>query len=191
MNIEELSKLIEARRSIFPKQYIDKEIDDQLIIKMLENANCAPNHKKTEPWRFKIFKGKALNRLSDYLGDRYKAMNQGDKFSEFKYKKTLKKPLKCGAIIAICMQRDPEESLPEWEEIAAVACAVQNLWLSCTALGIGSYWSSPSTIVGKNDIMDLKEGETCLGLFYMGYWDGTKMPSERGSITQKVQWIKE
>lgn len=191
MDIKQLSQLIKDRRSIFPKQYIDKEIEDETILGILENANWAPNHRNTEPWRFKIFKGEGLSSLSDYLGKRYKEMNPGEKFSEFKYEKTIKKPLQCGAIIGICMQRDPKESVPEWEEIAAVACAVQNMWLSCTAQGIGSYWSSPSTIVGKNDIMNLAEGETCLGLFYMGYWSGESAPSERGKIESKIQWIRE
>lgn len=189
MNTEALSKLIRERRSIFPKQYIDKEIPDDVILSVLDNANWAPNHRNTEPWRFKVFKGKGLEKLSKYLGERYKTLNQGDKFSEFKYKKTIKKPLQCGAIIGICMQRDPAESVPEWEEIAAVACAVQNMWLTCTSLGIGSYWSSPSTITGKNDLMDLAEGETCLGLFYMGYHDESISNSERGDIEEKVQWI--
>ena len=29
------------------------------------------------------------------------------------------------------MKRDLKESVPEWEEIAATAMAVQNMWLTC------------------------------------------------------------
>jgi len=191
MTISDLSELIKSRRSIFPSQYIEKEITDETIMKILENANLAPNHRNTEPWRFKIFKEEGLKKLSEYLGNQYKDRFIGDKFSELKYKKTVKKPLQCSAIIGICMQRDPKESVPEWEEIAAVACAVQNMWLSCTALEIGSYWSSPALITGKNDIMDLAEGETCLGLFYMGYWDAISIDTKRGEIKNKIQWIRE
>ena len=46
---------------------------EQDIEQILENANWAPNHKKTEPWRFKVFRGAALERLSDYLGEWYRA----------------------------------------------------------------------------------------------------------------------
>jgi len=42
--------------------------------------------------------------------------------------------------IAICMQRHHE--VPEWEEVAAVACAAQNMQLVATALGVAGYWSS-------------------------------------------------
>jgi len=191
MEYTELSELIKSRRSIFPKQYIEKEISDDTIMQILENAKWAPSHKLTEPWRFKIFKGAGIQKLSDYLGSEYLKNFQGDSYSEFKYKKTIKKPLKCGAVIGICMQRDPAGSIPEWEEVAAVACAVQNMWLSCTALSIGSYWSSPSLITGKNDLMNLAEGETCLGLFYMGYWEGRTPEPKRDNIENKIQWIRE
>lgn len=41
-------------------------------------------------------------------------------------------------MIAICMRRQalPEKVMPEWEEMCAVASAVQNLWLAATAHGI-------------------------------------------------------
>jgi len=191
MNITALNSLIRNRRSVFPKQYIDKEITDETLLQILRNANWAPNHRNTEPWRFKIFKGAGLHKLSNYLGAKYQENYQGDNYSEFKHKKTIKKPLQCAAIIGICMQRDPKESVPEWEEIAAISCAVQNMWLSCSALGIGSYWSTPSSITGKNEIMELREGETCLGLFYMGYWEGKPADSQRGDIKDKIQWIRE
>ncbi len=191
MDIKELNTLIRNRRSVFPKQYINKEISDETINQILENANWAPTHKLTEPWRFKVFKGNGLQKLSNYLGDEYLKKFTGDKYSEFKHKKTIKKPLQCAAIIGICMQRDPKSSIPEWEEVSAVACAVQNMWLSCTALGIGAYWSSPGLVTGKNEIMNLDDGETCLGLFYMGYWEGETADSQRGKIEDKVQWIRE
>ena len=191
MDINALSSLIRNRRSVFPAQYIDKEISDEHILEILENANWAPNHRNTEPWRFRIFKGEGLKRLSNYLGEQYKENFKGEAYSEFKFKKTIKKPLKCGAVIGICLQRDPDESVPEWEEIAAVSCAVQNMWLSCTAIGIGSYWSSPKTIVGQNKLMNLASGESCYGLFYMGYWEGDGPQSNRGEITDKIQWIRD
>jgi len=51
--------LIKKRRSIFPAQYTDREIAKSDIEKILEAANWAPTHKKTEPWRFRVFRGNA------------------------------------------------------------------------------------------------------------------------------------
>ena len=104
-----------------------------------------------------------------------------------KIKKLQFNPSNSGAVIAICMQRDPKESLPEWEEIASVAMAVQNMWLCCTELGIGSYWSSPGLIKYMDEFFDLNEGEKRLGFFYMGYFDGEVIPSARTPIADKVE----
>ena len=38
------------------------------------------------------------------------------------------------------MKRD--KSLPKMEEVAAVSMAVQNMWLTATAHGVGCYWST-------------------------------------------------
>lgn len=191
MDIQALNQLIKNRRSIFPQTYTDQPIPQDIIEQILENANWAPNHKKTEPWRFKVFQGAALERLSNYLGDWYVANTPEEKFSEKKLEKTKKKPIQSACVIAICMQRDPKESLPEWEEIAAVACAVQNMWLSCTAYNIGCYWSSPRSIIEAREFLGLEEKEQCFGLFYMGYHNMPPIESQRGDIKEKVSWINE
>ena len=51
-----LKHIIEERRSIFPKDYSDKEIPQHIIDEILSNAVLAPNHKRTKPWRFKVFR---------------------------------------------------------------------------------------------------------------------------------------
>ena len=92
-------------------------------------------------------------------------------------------------VLLICMQRDHNESIPEWEEIAAVSMAIQNLWLTATDLNIGGYWSSPSFINKMNEFTKFNSGERCLGIFYLGYYD--KKTNERvpGSIKNKVSII--
>ncbi|MGI9552307.1 MAG: nitroreductase family protein [Aurantibacter sp.] len=178
--------LIKKRRAVFPVQYIEKPIAKSDIEKILEAANWAPTHKKTEPWRFKVLRGKSLEKLGLFLSTKY--METEPKPKEFKVKKLMENPKRAGAIIAICMQRDPMESLPEWEEIAATAMAVQNMWLCCTEMGIGCYWSSPGLIKYMDEFFELGKGEKCLGFFYMGYYDGEIQEVTRGPIEDKVVW---
>ena len=186
---EQVNELIRKRRSVFPVSYNSKTIPKEIIEDILENANWAPNHKKTEPWRFKVFRGAALERLSTYLADWYEQNVPAEKYSEVKHKKTRNNPLKSSCVIAIIMQRDEKERLPEWEEIAAVSCAVQNMWLSCTAHAIGCYWSSSRSILEANEFLKLKAGERCLGLFYMGYHDMPEVERKRGPIAEKTEWL--
>ncbi|MBX2870463.1 MAG: nitroreductase [Saprospiraceae bacterium] len=191
MTPAEVSDLLRSRRSIFPKTYNDRPIEKAIIEEVLENANWAPTHKYTEPWRFKVFSGKALERLSSYLSTWYKDNIAPEKYSEKKFEKTKANPLRSSCVIAICMQRDPEASIPEWEEIAAVACAVQNMYLTCAAHNIGCYWSSPRSILEARDFLQLGDGESCLGLFYMGYHDLPQMEGKRGPIVDKTVWWEE
>ena len=63
-------------------------------------------------------------------------------------------------MIAICMRRQalPEKAMPEWEEMCAVASAVQNLWLAAEAHGIAGvhsqshHWHSSLVVVVVVDI---------------------------------------
>ncbi|MEM6320735.1 MAG: nitroreductase [Bacteroidota bacterium] len=189
MSPKNITQLIRNRRSIFPKTYIDKPIPKVIIEEILENANWAPTHRKTEPWRFKVLMDEALMRLRDWQVDWYKRTTPKETFSDRKFKKLQTNPLKAGAIIAICMQRDPKASIPEWEEVAAVACAVQNMWLTASAHGIGAYWSSPKLIEDIGPFLQLSEGERCLGFFYMGYHEMPEIPVTRGAISEKITWL--
>lgn len=179
-------ELIKKRRSVFPIQYNDTPIARAAIEKVLEAANWAPTHKRTEPWRFKVLLGESKEKLGLFLS--YKYLDVEARPKQIKVKKLIENPKKAGAIIAICMQRDPNESLPEWEEIAATAMAVQNMWLCCTEMRIGCYWSSPGLLKYMDEFFEMKEGEKCLGFFYMGNYDETLPEGIRGPIEDKVEW---
>ncbi|NNJ88721.1 MAG: nitroreductase [Eudoraea sp.] len=180
--------LIKKRRAVFPAQYIDKEITKKDLERILEAANWAPTHKKTEPWRFKVLTGESKEKLGLFLSFKY--MDTEAKPKEIKTRKLMENPKKAAAVIAICMQRDPLERVPEWEEIAATSMAVQNMWLCCTELGIGSYWSSPGLIKYMHEFFDLEAGEKCLGFFYMGYYDTELDAGIRNSIEDKTLWFE-
>ena len=90
------------------------------------------------------------------------------------------------------MQRDPKESLPEWEEMAAVSMAVQNIWLTGYSLGIGMYWATPKPIYSKEiaKFLNLQEGEKCFGFLYMGYAvPNPEIEGKRKPIEEKIKWI--
>lgn len=184
-----ITELIQNRRSVFPKMYNGKPVAKEIIEQILENANWAPTHKFTEPWRFKVFREKGLIQLSNELVKTYNEMLPTEKQTDKKREKIRTNPLKSDTVIAICMQRDPEERIPEWEEIAAVSCAVQNMMLTCTAYKVGCYWSSPNLIYHLNEFLKLKEGEICLGFMYIGNYDNQEFSPKRTPIQDKIDWI--
>ena len=185
--------LIRSRRSVYANQFVQgKTIPDETIMQLLENANWAPNHKNTEPWRFVVFKGEGLKKLALFQSTLYKK-EAGDKFKQDKYEKLLTTPLTCSHIIAIGMKRSVEVSIPEIEEVAAVACAVQNIYLSVTAYGLGGYWSTGGVTYSPQakPFFGLNERDKLLGFFYLGY---IQTPSGKGSrkpLQDKTTWINE
>lgn len=190
-HFEHLSKIIQERRAIYPKSFDpSREVDDAVITLLLENAIMAPTHKKTEPWRFVVIKDAAKQRLTDWMEADYRSQ-QKDAVSEMGLQKFLEKPKLSKAVIAIILQRHEESGLPEWEEIAALSCAAQNLWLSASAAGLGTYWSTPSAISRINAFLTLASNERCLGLFYLGYPAGdTAQPGGlRKPLSEKVEWM--
>ncbi len=184
----DIFELIRQRRSVFPVQYNDRPIAKETIERLLEAANWAPNHKKTEPWRFKVLQGNSKDALGTFLANKYQETEERPK--KIKIKKLLENPSRAAAIIAICMQRDPKQSLPEWEELAATAMAVQNMWLCCTEMNLGCYWSSPGLIKYMDEFFEFQPGERCLGFFYLGYYDETPAEGVRQPIDEKVEWME-
>lgn len=183
-----IDTLIRQRRSIFPPQYNGKPIERRIIEQILENANWAPTHKLTEPWRFHVFESLAAReKLSHFLSEYYTQNTPIELFSPIKQKKTKQAALLSACAIAICMQRN--ESLPEWEEIAAVSAAVQNMWLTATAYGVGAYWATPGAIHGIHDFLGLKTNERCLGFLYLGHTDLEIPDSKRSPISEKTIWV--
>lgn len=172
--------------------FTEEKVDDKLIHRILENANWAPTHRKTEPWRFRVYTGEALEKVGEYLAAYYKEHTAEDSFSEVKYRKNRKKARQSSHIIFICMQRDPQERVPEWEELAAVSCAVMNMWLSCSALGLGCYWSTPAAALNGAEFLGLQNSEKCYGMMYIGVpQPGLQLTSERGDIEEKVVWERD
>ena len=107
----------------------------------------------------------------------------------------------CSYMIAIVMQRQSgKKRLPEWEEAAAVATAVQNMHLQSTKFpGVGCYWSS-----WHDAFRDSKEMKTflnmhsapgsedkCMGFFIVAQIKpGQKDRRKRRTNLLKVEWRK-
>lgn len=183
-----LSKIIKNRRSIFPASYIQKEIPKEIIEQILESANYAPTHKLTQPWRFVVIRNEAKANLAEELRRIYQETVPAEKFLQKKFDSFRTKTSQAECIIAINVQFSGK--IAEWEEIAATACAVQNMALTAEALNIGAYWSSPGLISGLGDFLGLAENEKCYGFFYMGYHNEEPRAAKRTPMVEKIKWME-
>jgi nitroreductase len=191
---EKLSELIRSRRSVYPPQYSGQVIKKEIIEEILENANWAPTHKLSEPWRFSVFSGQGLKKLASFMAELYKeAATEKGSFDETKYQKLGTKPLRASHIISIGMKRDEKERLPEIEEIASVACAVQNMSLTAAAYGIGSYWGSGGITYFEKakPFFELSPADKLLGFLHLGIPKASLPEGKRRPIADKVRWVED
>ena len=163
---EILKEIIENRRSIYPKDYLGEDIPQEIFDEILSAAQFAPSHKKTKPWRLEVFRNEEKQKLAKEIQKIYKETTPEHLFLEKKYSDFEDKISKSNIVISISVNFSG--LLPEWEEIAAVAMAVQNMYLTCTANEIGCYWSSHKVINHLGDFLSLENNQRCIGLFYMG-----------------------
>ena len=189
----DVGKLMRQRRSIKPEQFSSEPVSDKIVWEMLSNANWAPTHGLTEPWRFHVYTSDARIRLGSFLADLYQLLTPADQFKAAKAEKFRSNALRASHLIVIAMKRQPSQKIPEVEEIEAVACAVQNLHLTATAFGVGGYWSSGSAICSDQlrDYLGLESQDRVLGLFYVGYPHGDWPTGVRKPIEDKVIWETE
>ncbi|WPP53613.1 nitroreductase family protein [Catalinimonas niigatensis] len=192
---EQVNELIRKRRSIHPPLYSGETVDQKIVEQMLENANWAPTHALTEPWRFTVFTGEGLQQLADFQAELYKkASSAKGNFDEKKYEKLQGQPLLCSHVIAIGMKCDARNKIPVIEEVEATACAVQNMYLTATAYGIGCYWGTGGVtyLEEAKSFFGLEEEDKLLGFLYVGMPKEGKWPEgRRGSIAEKVRWVTE
>lgn len=192
VDVRTVQKIIRTRRSIFADSYTGKEIPENIIREVLTNAIWAPTYKMTQPWRFVVLQGQQKAKFGFYMAEYYKFILSSNEFPPDRYRLALEYPGKASCMIAIVMQRSTKIEIEEWEELAAVSCAVQNMWLTCTAYEIGGYWDSCKACIEYGKELGLSENERCLGFFYMGYYDKANFKSKkkRSPLESKVQWLK-
>lgn len=57
---------IRTRRSI--RKYIDKEVENEKILQLIESARLAPSGSNTQPWHFVVVKSESNRRKRDITG---------------------------------------------------------------------------------------------------------------------------
>ncbi len=112
-------------------------------------------------------------------------------FREERYKGLQSKPFESACIIAVGMKRDPKGSVPEVEELGAVFCAIENMYLSATALGLGCYLSTGGITYFEEakPLFGLEATDRLIGFFHLGI--PRQVPAEwsRKPVDEVTTWV--
>jgi nitroreductase len=189
-NLSEITDLIKNRRSVAPEHYTTRKIHKEQVELLLNNAIWAPNHGMTQPWRFVVING---NNKAALAGLAYQAMIEGksaDEINPVKLERMVNRLNMASVVIAIIHQRDAAAKVPEWEEIAAIGAAVQNLHLTAHAYGLAGFWATPGILQNQNirAFLELENNQFCKGFFYLGYPAVNDYKSHRKPIEYVTKW---
>ena len=172
-NLSETTELLRDRRSISPERYSSRKVHKEIVEQVLTNATWAPTHGMTQPWRFKAYVGEGMKRIGPKLAEWYA---RGERVT---------------ALVVLGLEPDPNERISIEDERMAVACAAQNMYLTCTAHGIGGFWSTPKflQLSEVKAFVGLPDNGEVLGIFYMGYpEDGAWPKSHRKPLEYVTDW---
>ncbi len=160
-----------------------------VIEKLLDAGNQAPNHYKVRPWRFVVLTGSARNKLGDVM-----AASQRDRQPDLPPEgldKTRALPLRAPVVIAVGVDMPVETKVLELENYAAVSAACQNILLAAHALGLGAIWRTGdwSRDANVKKFFGFAEDQHIAGFIYVGYPEATGEPGSRPSFEDRTVWM--
>lgn len=134
------------------------------ISRILDAAVRAPNHFITEPWRFIVLEGDALEGLGDAWA---RAAEREGADPEAARTKARRAPL------ILCMIGRPKidhSKVVEVEEHHAIGAAIQNILLAAHSMGVGAMIrTGPAANYSEvRDFLGVGTGEYIAALIYMG-----------------------
>lgn len=172
-SFEQLQQLIISRRSCKPSSMNGKIIPEDQIMALLALGDWAPNHGRTEPWRFYVYGGAALEKFCADHAELYQQHAQSDTFNPAKYQNLKNQYTTVSHIILVAMKRTEPTGIPMLEEYAATAAAIQNILLGAEALGINALWSTGGMThhAALKTYVGLSDADEILALLHLGYSD--------------------
>ncbi len=177
-------KQIQTRRSI--RKYVNKPVEEEKIVQLLESARLAPSGSNTQPWHFIIVKSE-LNR---------------QKLSEVSHNQNwmLSAPvfIVCVADMRSRIKEDIDVSIDEsspHQELKQIirdtTIAIEHIVLEAENLGLGTCWVAWFTQEEIRPILNIPSDKYVVSILTVGYSD--EIPSARPrkkleEIVHKESW---
>ncbi|HIQ07394.1 MAG TPA: 5,6-dimethylbenzimidazole synthase [Thiotrichaceae bacterium] len=174
---EALYKTIFSRRDV-RKEFLSKEVPDDVLMRILTAAHHAPSVGFMQPWDFVIVRNLEVKKK---IKQAFEVAN-ADAEAQFAEKKRAQyKALKLEGILeaplGICVTCDRTRngpvvlgrtSTPEMDLFSTV-CAVQNLWLAARAENLGMGWVSIISNESLKSILGIPEHIVPIAYLCIGY----------------------
>lgn len=192
---EALAAVIAGRRDI--RRYRPDAVPEDLITSVLEAGHRAPSVGHSQPWRFIVVTDPTMRDRAAAMADRARvdqaahlASERAARMLDLKLEGLREAPV---GIVVACDRRTPatgvlgRATFPD-ADMWSCATAIENMWLSARAHGLGMGWVTLFDPDELADLLGLPEGVVTLGWLCLG-WPDERPPSpglERAAWSKKT-----
>ena len=148
---EPLLEALRGRRSV--RRYLDREVPDEVVEKVVEAARWAPSPHGTQPWRFAIVtKRETKERLADAMGEEWRRNLEMDGQDAAVVEKRLEgscaRLLDAPVLLLLCLYPGDLDAYPDPERqrnettmaVQSLGAAAQNALLAAYEQGLDAGW---------------------------------------------------
>jgi nitroreductase len=169
--VEGVADLIRTRRT--HKSFGRESVARETLQGLVELARWAPNHHRTNPWRFRVLGPRTLARLKEAAGPA-----EAPKLDR-------------APTLVVASAVLTGDLIQDEEDLCATACAIYAVLLGAHARGLASYWRTPRVLrtnAGREAI-GLPDGERFLGLIHLGTPRGEPPAPERAPLEAVLAYL--
>ena len=155
---------------------------------IIEAATWAPNHHMTEPWRFVVVGGEERRRLGDALTEAL--MSTFPETTKQMQDIERVKPLDAPVIVTVIASPKMGPKIVAQEEMIAAGAALQNALLAAESMGLGTMIRTGLHGFSERmrEYFDMKQGESLVGMVYVGYTSEAPQAKTRTDYREKTIW---
>ena len=178
-----MMKQIETRRSI--RKYLDKPIDDKIILDLIESTRLAPSGSNTQPWHFMIIKEESKRKEIAKVSHNQKWMLSAPVF------------IVCVADIRSRIDNttdiDIDEESPQndlKQIIRDTAIATEHIVLEAINYGLGTCWVAWFIQKEIRQVLGLANDKYVVSILPIGYPAEEPKPRNRKGLKEIIHYEK-
>lgn len=174
-------KEIETRRSI--RKYIDKSVEDEKIVQLLESARLAPSGDNSQPWHFIVVKSDLGRQKLSEVSHKQEWMLSAPVFI------VCVADIRCRIHegIYVCLN----ETSPQAElkmVIRDTSISIEHILLEADNLGLGTCWVGWYTQEEIRPVLNIPSDKYVLGVITVGYAGETPNARPRKKLEEIVHY---
>ncbi len=168
----ELERAIRTRRT--HKAYAPEPLSRETLDELFELARWAPNHKLTNPWRFRVVGPRALEALKQTADDPVAAAKLD----------------RAPTLVAVSATQTGDPVMDE-EDVLAAAAAAYIVLLAAHGRGLAGYWRTPGVLrsAAGRAALAVPDDERVFGLLHLGHPRQEPRVPERAAVGDVVDYL--